>query len=135
MMSDYYCHSCERKYNFNEYSNLEEVSRVTEDPNDKYGIEKVCECGKKFHSDRWSNREEIETPDGDMTVSTVNLTIAHGPNRNQLYETCVFHEYGNNVVDRYSTKMEARNGHEKYIELVKDEEYRLEKGNPVIYFD
>ena len=125
-MSDYRCSNCKQTYSHAEYMALDKTSRVTDDPNDKYGVETVCECGKRFHSDKWSLREEIKTDDGEMTVSTVALLIPHGGTREDWYETCIFHDYGSRVVDRYHTESEAELGHSEYIEAVESGTYRME---------
>lgn len=68
--------------------------------------------------DRWQRRETVATDEGDIDVSTVELPLSHGPDRNQDYETCLFGDFGSRVVGRYETRTEAEDGHEAAIELL-----------------
>lgn len=122
-MSKYRCSRCKKTYNHRQYRNLPKTSRVTDDPNDKYGVETVCECGERFHSNKWGIRNEIEKDGEEIGVSTVALTIPHGLNRNDWYETCLFYPGGNRVVRRYSTESSAEEGHMDIMKKIENGEY------------
>jgi len=102
---------------------LDKVSRVTDDPNDKYGVETVCECGSRFHSDKWNLVDQISTDEEEFEISTVALTIPHGLNHEQWYETCVFYDSGSLITDRYHTQEEAEEGHKATIVKLENEEF------------
>ena len=68
----------------------------------------------------------IDTESGEMEVSTVRLAVPHGPNRDQHYETYVFHEDGSTVTDRYQTESEAIDGHTDTLEALRSGSYTLE---------
>jgi len=119
-------------YSQEEFSSLDTISMVTDDPDDKYGFDTVCECGSKFHSDKWHIVEKVETSEGEIEVSTVALSVAHGWKSDLWYETCVFIEGGSRVVDsfsrvvdRYMTEDEAIHGHAEYMEKIENGEFSL----------
>lgn len=124
-MTEYRCSQCGQKYSHNKYMALDSVSRVTDDPNDKYGVETVCECGERFHSDKWTIVDEIEVVDEEFEVSTVALTIPHGMNRDQWYETCIFFDGGSRVTDRYTTQEEAEEGHRERIQALENDHFEF----------
>lgn len=124
-MPDHRCSQCGREYSTEEYLNLEKSSRVTDDPNDQYGVESVCECGAKFHSDKWRLVNDVEVGDKTFTVSTVALTIPHGTDRDQWYETMVFGtEWG--PQRRYTAQEEAERGHEEVVGKLRSREFHFE---------
>jgi len=53
----------------------------------------------------------VETSNVEMVIQTVELSIPHGPERNQNYETLA----NGQVVDRYETEQQAREGHSGYV--------------------
>lgn len=126
-MSEYRCSNCKRTYSHNEYMNLDTVPvEVSDDaPPGDYGVETVCECGSKINSDKWKLKNTIEHEGEEILVSTVALLIGHGPNRNQWYETCIFHPHGSDVVERYTTQEEAESGHEECTEKVRNREFTM----------
>jgi len=102
------------------------VNPDDEDPMKGSGYESVCrECGARFHTDKWNLREAVETPDGEITVSTVALLIPHGPEHRQWFETCLFHDGGSRVTDRYHTQDEAGEGHAERVEQLESGDYRF----------
>jgi hypothetical protein len=105
---------------------LDKVSKATDDPNDQYGKETVCECGERFHSDKWSLFEELECYGEEFEVSTVALTIPHGLDKNEWYETLVRFDGGERIVERYHTEKQAEEGHERIIRLLKEGEFEFE---------
>lgn len=126
-MSEYRCSQCGATYLFDEYNSLDKVPVDPDDPDpmNGQGYERVCECGARMHSDKWSLRETIDTDDGEIAVSTVALIIPHGLNHDQWYETCLFHDGGSRVTDRYHTQDEAEDGHDHRVEQVRSGEYRF----------
>lgn len=58
---------------------------------------------------------------GDVEVSTVFLGIDHsfGSGEPLLYETMIFGGEHDGYMDRYSTKAEAIEGHQKAVNLIK----------------
>jgi len=72
----------------------------------------------------WDNRFDLKTKVGKYTVSTVDLGIDHsfGIGKPLYYETMIFKNIDGDVrlgyQERYSTKEEAINGHQKAIEYV-----------------
>lgn len=126
-MSEYRCSQCKETYSHSEYMALDSVSKVTDDPNDVYGVETVCECGERFHSDKWSLFEELECYGEEFEVSTVALIIPHGPSHDEWYETLVrFEGGGETIVERYSTEKQAEDGHERIVRLLKQGEFEFE---------
>ena len=125
----YECSNCETRYQSEAYRNLPDQSRVTDDPNDKYGVEKVCpNCDNAFFSDKWKLRTTVETTidgeDAEVVFSTVHLIIPHGLHNNLLYETLIRHPYGNRVVRRYMNKAEAKENHEQMVKRARNGEFR-----------
>jgi len=127
-MSEYRCSQCKTEYTFTEYQKLDRqpLNPEDKDPMKGSGYEAVCECGAAFHSDKWSLRETIDTDHGEVTVSTVALNIPHGPSHSHWYETCVFHDSGSEVVERYHTQDGAERGHEKYVKSTRNAEFQLQ---------
>lgn len=117
-MSEYRCSQCEQTYSFDEYRALERapVDPDEEDPMEGQGFEKVCECGARFHTEKWQLVETVDAAGEEIRVSTVALSIPHGPNHNQWYETCLFHDTGSRVTARYETQSKAEVGHEETVE-------------------
>lgn len=128
-MGEYRCPRCGEIYTRSEYNQLDRqpVDSSEDDPREGQGYEKVCsECGARFHSDKWQLLETVDTGEEEIRVSTVALTIPHGPSYDQWFETCLFHDYGSQVTDRYPTQSDAEEGHEKTIELLKQGAFRIE---------
>lgn len=134
-MSEYRCSQCGERYTHNEHMALESVKVEGPDPTKDYGKETVCECGARFHSDKWRLFEELEIGGEEFEVSTVALTIPHGPNHNQWFETCVFHSGGSKVTDRYETQEEAEAGHEKRVEQLKESDFGFKPTGKQIEFN
>jgi hypothetical protein len=66
----------------------------------------------------------------DWAVRTYELSVAHGPDRNQWYETLVEDGPATGVQERYESHPNASNGHEKVCNQIRNGEYELE---PVAY--
>ena len=131
-MSEYRCTMCGELYQHYEYLNLPTQSVKTDDPNDKYGVEPVCDnCGAGFTTDKWHLDETVEVQGVDVRVSTVGLLINHGFVGGELwYETCIFISRGESrVVDRYRTEREAAHGHALYVNALKNRQPRIDLPN------
>lgn len=122
-MTEYRCSQCGVTYSPDEYDDLDRVpvNPDEDDPMQGQGYERVCECGARFHSDKWQLVDEVDIGDEAIRVSTVALLIPHGPHHDQWFETCLFHDTGNRITDRYETQDEAEGGHRETVE-------RLEAG-------
>lgn len=127
-MSEYRCSQCGTTYSHTEYMALKNVplNPDDEDPKHGSGYESVCdECGSRIHSEKWSLRETVDTDDGEITISTVALLIPHGLNHDQWFETCIFHQFGDYISDRYHTQEEAEAGHERRVGQIEAGDYRF----------
>jgi len=79
-------------------------------------------------SDQWQLTDTVETNDGEIEVSTVELPLAHGPKGEQTHETCLFNAPGGSrVQNRYKTQEAAEKGHKRAIEALENGEYTVEK--------
>ena len=81
---------------------------------------------ERFHSDKWRLFEELECYGEEFEISTVALTIPHGMNRDQWYETLVRFPGGESIIERYSTENKAVEGHKKIIESLKEGEFEFQ---------
>lgn len=121
-MSQYRCTQCGELYGSDEYNGLELVRVDKENPS--RGNERVCrECGARFHSEKWQLVDEVEVNGDTFHISTVGLTIGHGLNHDQWFETLVTPSGGSEWMDRYETQEEAEAGHEEVIERLEAGEY------------
>lgn len=74
---------------------------------------------------------DVEGKDGQQFgVQTYELSVGHGPDRDQWYETQIANGPGSGVKDRYATEKEARMGHDRICDALYNGEYELE---PVSY--
>lgn len=112
------CGKCGKKYSPEEYFKLK-VIPVGD------AVTPVCECGYRFHVDRWCLREtvEIETDLGSIKVKVSTVYLEY-PHPGGLYETMIFPTSDDKTVKcyqmwRYETKEEAEKGHKKIVELLK----------------
>lgn len=121
-MTTYRCSQCDTKYSHDEYIALDRVPVNPDEDNPKKGsgYETVCECGAKFHSDRWQLQNDVEFDGEEFTVSTVALLIPHGLNHGDWFETLVRHPHGSEVVRRYQTQDEAEEGHQDILNSLYD---------------
>lgn len=129
MAGEYRCTQCGAVYSSDEYRSLgrEPVYSEEEDPERKGGYERVCdECGAGFHSEKWTLGESMETDYGEFTVLTEAFIIARGLDNDQWFETRIYHPWGEQVTDRYSTQEEAEAGHAKVAERIRRDEYHTE---------
>lgn len=127
-MSEYRCSQCGTTYTFDEYQQLDSVplNDEADDPLQEGGFEHVCEeCGAEFHSDKWQLKETVDVDGEEILVSTVALLIPHGLNHDQWFETCIFHDTGSRVTDRYETQEKAEDGHQDRIEQLEAGEFEF----------
>ena len=77
-----------------------------------------------FHSDEESWRVGLTDCGNNVTVSTVFLGLNHnwGDGEPLLYETMVFGGKLHDETERYTTVEQAREGHERMVQRVKDSE-------------
>lgn len=70
---------------------------------------------------KWQRRETVETPEGPVDVSTVFLSLDHGYREEApvLYETMVFGGEFDQKQERYCTRKEAIEGHERWLAKVR----------------
>lgn len=122
-MTEHMCDRCGRRYNHREYMELDRVPVDPDDPERRQGYHKVCKCGAEFWADCWTTRDTIEVEGEEFTVSTVFLTLAHGPDGDQWYETLV---RPGDWMDRYTTQEQAEAGHEAVCERLRNGEWHFE---------
>lgn len=130
-MIEYQCSSCGREYSNQEYRELKRVQAVKDevDPTarDGHGYHAVCECGHEFHADEWHKEAAVESEYHEFRVSTTHLVLNHGHGDDDLwYETCVFWDSGNRVLDRYETQSEAKEGHERIVKALENGQYNVQ---------
>ena len=136
------CGNCGNIYNTLELARLEKVKAVESDtdPNNQHGFTPVCTCGYRFHLDKFRIHDnlkiKINSEDRDVLVSTVDLELNHGYNKDLWYETMIFVEdaEGKDKIEcdyenRYETKNEAIEDHNRLLKLLKDGKYAIEDIN------
>ena len=142
-MSEWKCGKCGKIYTFDEFLRLKKVKVVESDtnPSEEHGFAGVCDCGYRFHLDKWRlhDKVKIKTDKGyvNVMVSTVDLELNHdfGEGKNIWYETMIFPGgFGDDelewlrcsYVNNYETKEEAIKDHDRIINLLKDGQYKIE---------
>ena len=133
------CGDCGKEYTFDESHNLKKVKAVETDtnPKEQHGYTLVCECGYIFHKDRWQMKNEVEFDLNWLQsiygfVSTVFLELNHFGN---WYETMIFinsDKYSCYYQERYITRAEARRGHRKILDKIKNKEFEITKDKEII---
>jgi len=76
-------------------------------------------------SGRWQLVERAGQTD-QLEISTVELSIPHGPEANLHYETAAFFDGGSRVLERYPTKDAAKLGHKKLVDAANGDGLQLE---------
>ena len=144
MMSKWKCGKCGKIYTFEEFIRLKKIKAIENDtdPDNEYGFVGMCDCGYRFHLDKWRLHDnvEIKTDKGyvNITVSTVDLELNHGfkEGDNIWYETMVFPGgFGDDklewikcgYINRYETKEEAIKDHDRIMNLLKERKYKIEE--------
>lgn len=146
-MQEWKCGKCGKIYTFDEFIMLirKKVKAVEGDTNpyEEHGFAAMCNCGYRFDIDKWRLHDNVEIKidkeNINILVSTIDLELNHGfGEKNLWYETMIFPggfeddklewlkcNYGN----RYETKEEAINDHNRIINLLKDGQYKIESSD------
>ena len=137
--AEWRCGNCGKIYSTLELLRLEKVKAFESDtdPNNQHGFTSVCTCGYRFHLDKFRIHDnlkiKINSEDRDVLVSTVDLELNHGYNKDLWYETMIFVEdtEGKDKIEcyyqnRYETKNEAIEDHNRLLNLLKDGKYTIE---------
>lgn len=142
-MSEWKCGKCGRIYSLEEFIELKNVKAVESDtnPSNEHGFVGVCDCGYRFHLDRWKLYDDVEikTDKGNIkvTVSTIDLELNHGfgEGENIWYEMMIFPGgLGDDRLEwlecsytnRYETKEDSIKDHDRIVNLLKEGKYRIE---------
>lgn len=143
MRREWKCGKCGRMYTFEEFLQLKKVKAVESDidPYKEHGFVAVCDCGYRFHIDKWRLHDDVNIKINkeyiNVIVSTVDLELNHGYPRgkNLWYETMILPGgLGENNLEhikcyytkRYETKEEAIEDHNRIINLLKEGNYKIE---------
>lgn len=129
------CGKFNKIYSYEEFVNLLRTQAVEKDinPEKKDIYVGICECGYRFGLDRWQLRDTVSIANGkeiiSVDVSTVDLELSHGFNRDNFYESTLFsNEDLSEFCKRYKTQEEAIKGHNEILEWLKSGKYRIETG-------
>lgn len=142
-MSEWKCGKCGKIYTFDEFIKLKNIKAVESDidPSKEHGFTGVCDCGYRFHIDKWRLHDDVEikTDKGNINirVSTVDLELNRSfeEGKNLWYETMIFPGgFGDDelewlkcsYVNNYETKEDALKDHERIMNLLKDGKYKIE---------
>lgn len=151
--SEWRCGNCGKIYTFDDFIKLEKVKLVESDtnPEEQHGYTSKCECGYRFHLDKWRFHDKLSikidtkdnkmlSEDRDVLVSTIDLELNHGwLDKDLWYETMIFieDEEGKEKIEcyfenRYETKEDAINDHNRIVNLIKDGKYTIEKNDETV---
>lgn len=142
-MSEWKCGKCEKIYTFDEFLKLKKVKAVESDtnPSKEHGFTGVCDCGYRFHLDRWRLNDDvkIKTDKGyiNTTISTIDLELNNGfeEGKNIWNETMIFPGgLGNDRLEwiecyyanNYETREEAIKDHDRIVNLLREGKYKIE---------
>lgn len=142
------CGNCGKIYTTFELIGLKRVKLVDSDtdPGSQHGYTSACDCGYRFHVDKWVLRDvlkvkidnkEVDGKETEMLVSTVDLELNHSffSDKDLWYETGLFVDIENKdfmtmiYEERYENKEEAIAGHNKILQLLKDGKYEIYKSD------
>ena len=140
-MSEWKCGNCEKVYNFDDFISLKTIKMVESDtdPGEQHGYTPVCECGYRFHLDRWRKDDNIKIKfDGEeleLLVSSIFLEMNDKmfDEKDEYYETAILWYNKDNtvknieIIKRYETKEDAIENHNRILNLIKDGKYKIEK--------
>ena len=120
------CGKCGKDYPFEEFIRLIQVAG-------KYS-NVMCPCGYRFFLDRWSLADTVPILIGEdyanIKVSTIFLELSHGYNQDYFYETMLFlNGIPNDYQERYKTKEEAIDGHNRIVRILKEGNYKITSGD------
>ena len=140
-MIEWKCGKCGKIYTTEEFLMLKKVKAVESDidPSKEHGFVGVCDCGYRFHLDKWILHDivkiKIDEEDIDITISTVYLELNGGfyeEEKNLWYETMIFPGgFGEELIEcsyvnRYETKEDALLDHNRIVNLLKEGKYKIE---------
>lgn len=137
-MSEMKCGNCGKVYTVDQFVRLQSIKLIEEDtnPTEQYGYTSVCECGYRFSIDRWRLHDIIkigtEKGDIDVQVSTAFLESNHAWKEGEeiWYETMIFPQVewlGCGFQNRYKTKEEAIEYHNRILDTLKTGKYKIIK--------
>ncbi len=144
MMSEWKCGKCGKIYTLEEFISLKKVKAVESDtnPSKEHGFVGVCDCGYRFHLDKWRLHDKVKIKIDkeyiDVQVSTIDLELNHGyeEGEHKWYETMIFPGgLGDNALEwiecnytnRYETKEESIEDHNRIVNLLKEGKYKVEE--------
>ena len=140
-MLEWKCGNCGKVYNFDDFISLKTIKLVESDtdPRKQHGYTPVCECGYRFHIDRWRKDDSIKIKyneeDLDLLVSSIFLEMNHKTfdEKDEYYETAILWFNKDNtiknieIIKRYGTKEDAIENHSRIVNLIKDGNIKLIK--------
>lgn len=139
-MSEWKCGNCEKVYNVNDFLSLKKIKLVESDtdPGKQHGYTPVCECGYRFHIDRWRKDDSVKIRNGEeleLLVSSIFLEVNHKSfdDKDEFYETAIlWHRIDGTIknieiIERYGTKDEAIENHNRILNLINDGKYKIDK--------
>ena len=140
-MSEWKCGNCGKVYNIEDFISLKHIKAVESDidPGKQHGYIPVCECGYRFHLDRWRKDDDIKiNVDGEeleLTISSIFLELNHKifDDKDEFYETAILRFNDDDtiknaqIIERYGTKEEAIENHNRILNLINDGKYKIDK--------
>lgn len=141
-MSEWKCGNCEKVYDTYELISLKKIKLVESDtnPSEQHGYTAICDCGYRFHIDRWRIDNHIkikmDEEESESIISTIFLELNHKMlnEEDEFYETAILWpnkidgKIGNiEIIGRYDTKENAIGGHNKILDMINDGKYKVEK--------
>lgn len=142
-MSEWKCGNCGKIYNVYELLSLKKIKLVEADDDDIHpihGFTSVCDCGYRFHIDRWRIDDRIKVivddKESELIISSIFLELNAKilGEEDEYYETAILwldnSEEGIKnieVMQQYDTKENAILGHNKLVKTIKDGKYKVEK--------
>lgn len=133
-MSEWKCGKCGKIYTLDELLKLKQIKTVESDtnPSEEHGFTSMCDCGYRFHLDRWRLNDDVEikTDEGyiSVTISTIDLELNHGfgEGENIWYETMVFPGgFGNDESEWLKCNYRAIKDHNMIVNLLKEGKYEI----------
>ena len=140
-MSEWKCGNCGKIYDVYELLSLKKIKMVesNDDINPIHGYTPVCECGYRFHLDRWrmDNKVKINIDgrESEFMISSIFLELNNKiiGDEDEYYETAIlwFNESGEEVknvqiIERYDTKEKAIRNHNEILDLIKRGKYKVD---------
>lgn len=140
-MSEWKCGNCGKIYDTYKLISLKKIKLVESDtnPKEQHGYTTVCECGYRFHIDRWRINDRVKInvngEESESMISTIFLELNHKmlDEKDEYYETSILWLNKTNgemenieIIERYDTKENAIGGHNKILDLINNGKYRIE---------